>query len=94
MNKEFVHTSLALMASGITSWITAKHYYLADVDRKFEIVRNEMKDNKSDHSTRIDKIDTKIDKIDTKICVKLDKIDQKFDNISDELKTIYINSNK
>jgi archaellum component FlaC len=74
--------------------MTAKHYYLADVDRKFDLILDEMKDNKSEHNSRIDKIDSKIDKFDTKISNKLDKIDRKFDNISDELKTLYINSNK
>ena len=38
MNREFAQTSFTLLASGLTSWMTARHYYLADVDKKFDIM--------------------------------------------------------
>lgn len=43
-----------MIASGITSWMTARHYYLADVDKKFETVKTDIKDLRNDMNNKVD----------------------------------------
>ena len=36
MNKEILNYSFTIISSAFTSWVAARHYYLADVDKKFD----------------------------------------------------------
>lgn len=53
MNREFTQGGFTLLASGMTSWMTARHYYLADVDKKFESSKMDIKDLKTETSSKL-----------------------------------------
>lgn len=67
MNKEITQTGAALFISAVTTWMTAKHYYLSDIDKKFDLVRSDICDIKSNINTIRVEIDRKYDKIDNKL---------------------------
>lgn len=54
---------MTIVASSLTSWLTAKHYYLADVENKFLNVKVDIKELKTDINNKFDKIDKKYEKI-------------------------------
>lgn len=47
--------------------MTAKHYYVSDIDKKFDLVRADIGDVKSSINTIRVEIDRKYDKIDNKL---------------------------
>lgn len=77
MNRDIVQTGATLFASSLTSWMTAKHYYLADIEKRFDSVRSEHREIRNDLRQIKSEIDRQTEKTEVKMLKMEERIDAK-----------------
>ena len=77
MNKDFLQTGATLLTSGITSWFAARHYYLSDVNKKFDHIRYDIRDLKQETNEKFKYVDKRFDDVDK----RFDAVDKRFDRL-------------
>ena len=82
MNKELANYSLTIISSAFTSWIAARHYYLADVEKKFDTLKELNKDTKGDIKDLRSEFNTRLDNLQKDIKDDLKEINRHMINNS------------
>ena len=82
MNRDFLQTGVTLLTSGITTWFAARHYYLSDVEKKFDHIRYDIRDLKQETNEKFKYVDKRFDAVDK----RFDRLETKFDDFQKDHK--------